>query len=82
MWKAISFLPNIDYDYCFFAPEFACLIASPAFRGGRWLKWLWRFALDLARGITKNGPALFRSKREIYGLQSNQDSFLFNRFVG
>jgi phosphoglycerate dehydrogenase-like enzyme len=69
-----NFLPNIDYDYCF-SHGIRVLIASPAFAVSV-AEMALAFALDLARGISKNDRA-FRSKAEIYGLQSNQDSFLF-----
>ena len=69
-----NFLPNIDYDYCF-SHGIRVLIASPAFAVPV-AEMALAFALDLARGISKNDRA-FRAKAEVYGLQSNQDSFLF-----
>jgi len=69
-----NFLPNIDYDYCF-SHGIRVLIASPAFAVSV-AEMALAFALDLARGVSKNDRA-FRAKAEVYGLQSNQDSFLF-----
>jgi phosphoglycerate dehydrogenase-like enzyme len=69
-----NFLPNIDYDHCF-SHGIRVLIASPAFALPV-AEMALAFALDLARGISKNDRA-FRSKAEIYGLRSNQNSFLF-----
>jgi phosphoglycerate dehydrogenase-like enzyme len=69
-----NFLPNIDYDYCF-THGIRVLIASPAFAVSV-AETALAFGLDLARGISKNDRA-FRAKEEVYGLQSNQDSFLF-----
>src|ERR1700760_4060592 len=69
-----NFLPNIDYDYCF-SHGIRVLIASQAFATSV-AEMALAFALDLARGISKNDRA-FRAKSEVYGLQSNQDSFLF-----
>ena len=69
-----NFLPNIDYSYCF-THGIRVLIASPAFAVPV-AEMALAFGLDLARGITKNDRA-FRAKAEMYGLQSNQDSFLF-----
>jgi phosphoglycerate dehydrogenase-like enzyme len=69
-----NFLPNIDYDYCF-SHGIRVLVASPAFAVPV-AEMALAFALDLARGISKNDRA-FRAKAEVYGLQSNQDSFLF-----
>jgi len=69
-----NFLPNVDYDYCF-SHGIRVLIASPAFAVPV-AEMALAFALDLARGISKNDRA-FRAKAEVYGLQSNQDSFLF-----
>src|SRR6202042_3902656 len=51
------------------------LVASPAFAVPV-AEMALAFALDLARGVSKNARA-FRAKNEVYGLQSNQDSFLF-----
>jgi phosphoglycerate dehydrogenase-like enzyme len=69
-----NFLPNIDYDYCF-SHGIRVLVASPAFAVPV-AEMALAFALDLARGISKNDRA-FRAKAEVYGLQSNRDSFLF-----
>jgi phosphoglycerate dehydrogenase-like enzyme len=69
-----NFLPNIDYDYCF-AHSIRVLVASPAFAVAV-AEMALAFALDLARGVSKNDRA-FREKKEIYGLESNQDCFLF-----
>jgi phosphoglycerate dehydrogenase-like enzyme len=69
-----NFLPNIDYDYCF-SHGIRVLIVSPAFAVSV-AEMALAFALDLARGISKNDRA-FRANNELYGLQSNQDSFLF-----
>jgi phosphoglycerate dehydrogenase-like enzyme len=69
-----NFLPNIDYDYCF-SHGVRVLIASPAFAVPV-AEMALAFGLDLARGISKSDRA-FRAKAEVYGLQSNQDSFLF-----
>jgi phosphoglycerate dehydrogenase-like enzyme len=69
-----NFLPNIDYDYCF-SRGIRVLVASPAFAVPV-AEMALAFALDLARGISKNDRA-FRAKAEVYGLQSNGDSFLF-----
>ncbi len=69
-----NFLPNIDYDCCL-SRGIRVLIASPAFAVSV-AEMALAFALDLARGVSKNDRA-FRSRAEIYGLQSNQDSFLF-----
>jgi phosphoglycerate dehydrogenase-like enzyme len=70
-----NFLPNIDYDYCF-SHGIRVLIASPAFAVPV-AEMALAFGLDLARGISKN-DRIFRAKGEVYGLQSNQDSFLFS----
>jgi phosphoglycerate dehydrogenase-like enzyme len=69
-----NFLPNIDYDYCF-AHGIRILVASPAFAVAV-AEMALGFALDLARGISKSDRA-FRERREVYGLESNQDAFLF-----
>ena len=69
-----NFLPNIDYDYCF-ARGIRVLVASPAFAVAV-AEMALAFALDLARDISRNDRA-FRERREVYGLQSNRDSFLF-----
>src|SRR5580704_9674466 len=69
-----NFLPNIDYDFCF-SRGIRVLIASPAFAVAV-AEMALAFGLDLARGIAKNDRA-FRAETEVYGLQSNQDSFLF-----
>jgi phosphoglycerate dehydrogenase-like enzyme len=69
-----NFLQNVDYDYCF-SHGIRVLIASPAFAVPV-AEMALAFGLDLARGITKNDRA-FRAKAEVYGLRSNQDSFLF-----
>src|ERR1700722_7477229 len=69
-----NFLPNVDYDYCF-SHGIRVLVASPAFAVPV-AEMALAFALDLARGVSKNDRA-FRAKAEVYGLQSNQDSFLF-----
>jgi phosphoglycerate dehydrogenase-like enzyme len=69
-----NFLPNIDYDYCF-AHGIRVLVASPAFAVAV-AELALAFGLDLARGISQNDRA-FRERQEVYGLQSNRDSFLF-----
>jgi phosphoglycerate dehydrogenase-like enzyme len=69
-----NFLPNVDYDYCF-THGIRVLIASPAFAVPV-AELALAFGLDLARGITKADRA-FRARTEIYGLESNRDSFLF-----
>src|SRR3984957_1048638 len=69
-----NFLPNVDYDYCF-SHGIRVLVASPAFAVPV-AEMALAFALDLARGVSKNDRA-FRAKTEVYGLQSNHDSFLF-----
>ena len=69
-----NFLPNIDYDYCF-SRGIRVLVASPAFAVAV-AEMALALGLDLARGITKNDRA-FRAKTEVYGLESNRDSFLF-----
>lgn len=69
-----NFLPNIDYDYCF-SRGIRVLVASPAFAVPV-AEMALALGLDLARGITKNDRA-FRAKAEVYGLESNRDSFLF-----
>jgi phosphoglycerate dehydrogenase-like enzyme len=69
-----NFLPNIDYDYCF-AHNIRVLVASPAFAVAV-AEMALAFALDLARGVSKSDRA-FREKKEIYGLESNRDCFLF-----
>jgi phosphoglycerate dehydrogenase-like enzyme len=69
-----NFLPNIDYDYCF-AHGIRVLIVSPAFAVAV-AEMALGLGLDLARGISQNDRA-FRERREVYGLQSNRDSFLF-----
>jgi phosphoglycerate dehydrogenase-like enzyme len=69
-----NFLPNIDYDFCF-AHNIRVLVASPAFAVAV-AEMALAFALDLARGVSKNDRA-FREKNEIYGLESNRDCFLF-----
>jgi phosphoglycerate dehydrogenase-like enzyme len=69
-----NFLSNIDYDYCF-SHGIRVLIASPAFAVPV-AEMALAFGLDLARDISKNDRA-FRAKAEVYGLRSNQDSFLF-----
>jgi phosphoglycerate dehydrogenase-like enzyme len=69
-----NFLPNIDYDFCF-SRGIRVLVASPAFAVAVGEMAL-AFALDLARGISKNDRA-FRLGKEEYGLSSNRDSFLF-----
>jgi phosphoglycerate dehydrogenase-like enzyme len=69
-----NFLPNIDYDYCF-SHGIRVLVASPAFAIAV-AEMALAFALDLARGISKNDRA-FREGHEQYGLASNHDSFLF-----
>ena len=70
-----NFLPNIDYDYCF-SHGIRVLIASSAFAVPV-AEMALAFGLDLARGISKN-DRIFRAKAEVYGLKSNQDSFLFS----
>jgi phosphoglycerate dehydrogenase-like enzyme len=69
-----NFLPNIDYDFCF-SHGIRVLIASPAFAVAV-AEMALALGLDLARGISKNDRA-FRSGTELYGLESNRDSFLF-----
>jgi phosphoglycerate dehydrogenase-like enzyme len=69
-----NFLPNIDYDYCF-SHGIRVLIASPAFAVAV-AEMALALGLDLARQITKTDRA-FRSGTELYGLESNRDSFLF-----
>ncbi|MBV9642151.1 MAG: hydroxyacid dehydrogenase [Verrucomicrobia bacterium] len=69
-----NFLPNVDYDYCL-SHGIRVLIASPAFAVPV-AEMALAFGLDLARGVTKNDRA-FRARAEVYGLQSNKDSFLF-----
>jgi phosphoglycerate dehydrogenase-like enzyme len=69
-----NFLPNIDYDYCF-THGIRVLIASPAFAVPV-AEMALAFGLDLARGVTEADRA-FRARAEIYGLESNRDSFLF-----
>jgi phosphoglycerate dehydrogenase-like enzyme len=69
-----NFFPNIDYDYCF-SHGIRVLIASPAFAVAV-AEMALALGLDLARGITKSDRA-FRSRTELYGLESNRDSFLF-----
>jgi phosphoglycerate dehydrogenase-like enzyme len=69
-----NFLPNIDYDYCF-SRGIRVLVASPAFALPV-AEMALAFALDLARGVSKNDRA-FHQGKEIYGLESNRDCFLF-----
>ncbi|MBV9489153.1 MAG: hydroxyacid dehydrogenase [Verrucomicrobia bacterium] len=69
-----NFLPNIDYEYCFWR-GIRVLVASPAFATAV-AEMALALALDLARGISQNDRA-FRERNEEYGLQSNRDSFLF-----
>ena len=69
-----NFLPNIDYDFCF-AHNIRVLVASPAFAVAV-AEMALAFALDLARGVSKNDRA-FRERTEIYGLEGNRDCFLF-----
>ena len=69
-----NFLPNIDYDYCF-ANGIRVLVASAAFAVPV-AEMALALGIDLARGITK-GDRAFRAKEEIYGLESNRDSFVF-----
>lgn len=69
-----NFLANIDYDYCF-SHGIRVLVASSAFAVPV-AEMAVALGLDLARGITKNDRA-FRAKAEVYGLESNRDSFLF-----
>ena len=69
-----NFLPNIDYDYCF-SRGIRVLVASSAFAVPV-AEMALALGIDLARGITKNDRA-FRAKAEVYGLESNRDSFLF-----
>lgn len=69
-----NFLPNINYDYCF-AHGIRVLVASPAFAVPV-AETALAFGLDLARDISRNDRA-FRERQEVYGLQSNRDSFLF-----
>jgi phosphoglycerate dehydrogenase-like enzyme len=68
-----NFLPNIDYATCFrrgiwvlnASPVFAQTVAEMALG----------MMLDLARGISAADRA-FREGREVYGLESNAESFL------
>jgi phosphoglycerate dehydrogenase-like enzyme len=69
-----NFLPNIDYEYCF-ARGIRVLLASPAFAVPV-AEMALGFALDLARGISAADRA-FRQREEIFGLESNCDSFVF-----
>jgi phosphoglycerate dehydrogenase-like enzyme len=69
-----NFLPNIDYEYCF-TRGIRVLVASPAFAVAV-AEMALAFALDLARGISAADRA-FRQRAEIYGLESNCDSFVF-----
>jgi phosphoglycerate dehydrogenase-like enzyme len=69
-----NFLPNIDYEYCF-ARGIRVLVASPAFAVPV-AEMALGFALDLARGISAADRA-FRQREEIFGLESNCDSFVF-----
>jgi phosphoglycerate dehydrogenase-like enzyme len=69
-----NFLPNIDYDYCF-TRCIRVLVASPAFAVPV-AEMALAFALDLARGISAADRA-FRSREEVYGLDSNRDCFVF-----
>jgi phosphoglycerate dehydrogenase-like enzyme len=69
-----NFLPNIDYEYCF-TRGIRVLIASPAFAVAV-AEMALAFGLSLARGVSQNDRA-FRDRNELYGLESNRDSFLF-----
>jgi phosphoglycerate dehydrogenase-like enzyme len=69
-----NFLPNLDYEYCF-ARGIRVLVASPAFAVPV-AEMALAFALDLARGISAADRA-FRQREEIFGLDSNRDSFVF-----
>src|SRR5215472_13204800 len=69
-----NFLPNIDYAYCF-SHGIRILVASPAFAVAV-AEMALALALDLARGVSRNDRA-FREGKELYGLASNYDSFLF-----
>ena len=69
-----NFLPNIDYAYCF-SHGIRILVASPAFAVAV-AEMAIALALDLARGVSRNDRA-FREGKELYGLASNYDSFLF-----
>jgi phosphoglycerate dehydrogenase-like enzyme len=69
-----NFLPNIDYDYCF-SRNIRVLIASPAFAVAV-AEMSLALAMDLARGIS-HGDRAFRDRNEVYGFESNKDSFLF-----
>ena len=69
-----NFLPNIDYDLCF-ARGIRVLNASPAFSLPVAEASL-AMAIDLARGITATDRAM-RAGAERYGLEANEDSFLF-----
>jgi phosphoglycerate dehydrogenase-like enzyme len=69
-----NFLPNIDYEYCI-ARGIRVLVASPAFAVPV-AEMALAFALDLTRGISAADRA-FRQSQEIFGLESNCDSFVF-----
>ena len=69
-----NFLSNTDYDYCF-SHGIRVLVASSAFAVPV-AEMALALGIDLARGITKNDRA-FRTKAEVYGLESNRGSFLF-----
>src|ERR1700758_393323 len=69
-----NFLPNIDYQYCF-QRGIRVLVASPAFAVPV-AEMALGFALDLARGISAADRA-FRQREEIFGLDSNRESFVF-----
>jgi phosphoglycerate dehydrogenase-like enzyme len=69
-----NFLPNVDYEYCF-ARGIRVLVASPVFAVPV-AEMALAFALDLARGISAADRA-FRRREEIFGLDSNRDSFVF-----
>ena len=69
-----NFLPNIDYQFCF-DRGIRVLIASPAFAVAV-AEIALGLALDLARGISQNDHA-FRTRKESYGLASNQGYRLF-----
>src|SRR3974377_1889651 len=69
-----NFLPNLDYEYCF-ARGIRVLVASPVFAVPV-AEMALAFASDLARGISAADRA-FRQREEIFGLDSNCDSFVF-----
>jgi phosphoglycerate dehydrogenase-like enzyme len=68
-----NFLPNIDYATCF-RRDIWVLNASPVF-AETVAEMALGMMLDLARGISAADRA-FREGREVYGLESNKESFL------